>query len=250
MERIIRSYIVGTFNQSGNSMVRNNKSHLGYNPPPKKVSICGAVETNINTIAKNQPTAISTTQQTEFNNQSNCSQSLQMLLDKRPSMLVYLVFLASTCFLTALMIWLWKGKIVEVARIQNILFSPVTLEKYKSVNKDKFSSLNLPENKQIKLGKLIPDHVVNFFQKDMPIQIEVGTTQMMKSGIIYGEINSIFPDTESNNQNIFFYQIEVASQRIYPMNKSQYIALSTEQKITTKMKRYYSISEIFAAKIN
>ncbi len=241
-------------------MMGNKTSHLGYNSPPKKVSICGAVETNINTIAKNQPAAISTTQQTELNNQSNWSQSLQMLLDKRPSMLVYLVFLTSTCFLTALMIWLWKGKIIEVARIQGILFSPVALEKYKSVKKDKSFSLNLPESKQIQLGKLRPDHVIikahtskrqaNFFQKGMPIEIEVGTTPMIKSGIIYGKINSIFPDTESNNQNIFFYQIEVALQRTYPMNKNQYIALSKGQKITTKMKRYYSIAEILSAKIN
>ncbi len=240
--------------------MRNNKPHLWDNPPPKKVSICGAIETNISTIATNKKTAISTIQQQKFNNQSNCSKSLQMLLDQRPSMLVYLVFLTSTFFLTALMIWVWKGKVVEVARVQGILFSPVELEKYQSVKKGKFVSLNIPEKKQIKLGELMHDNFIVkaqiskqqsiLFKKGMPLKIEIETTPTNKSGIIFGKINSIFPDVDSKNKNIFFYQIEVALEQTYPMNKNQYIALHAGQKITTTIKHSYSIAEIFSAKIN
>ncbi|MDJ0674144.1 MAG: HlyD family efflux transporter periplasmic adaptor subunit [Calothrix sp. MO_167.B42] len=240
--------------------MRNNKSHLGDNPPPTKVSMCGAIETNISTIDTKESTAISITQQQKCNHQGNCSKSLQMLLNQRPSMLVYLVFLASTSFLTALMIWVWKGKFVEVARVQGILFSPVELERYKPVKNDKLLSLDIPDKKQIKLGKLMQNRVIfkaqisqqqaTFFKKGMPLKIEFDNPSLTRYGIISGKINSIFPDTDSNNKKVLFYQMEIALDRTDSMNKNQHIAFNAGQKMTTEIKGYYSIAEIFSARIN
>jgi len=260
MERIIRSYVVGIFDQLENSRMGNNKSHLGDNSPPTKVSICGAIETNVSTIDSKESTAISITKQQKYNHQNNWSTSLQMLLDKRPSMLVHLVFFASTSFLIALMIWVWKGQFVEVARAQGILLSPVALERYKPATNYKLLSLDIPEEKKNQLGKLMQKRVIfqaqiskqqaSFFKKGMPLKIEFDNLQLTRSSMILGKINSIFPDTHSNNQKILLYQIEIALDGNDFMNKSQYIAFNAGQKITTKIKGYYSIAEIFSAKIN
>lgn len=240
--------------------LRNNKSHLGDNPPPTKVSICGAIETNISTIDTKGSTTISITQQQKCNHQSNWSKSLQMLLAQRPSMLVYLVFLTSTSFLIALMTWVWKGKFVEVANVQGILFSPVELERYKPVKKDKLLSLDIPDEKHIKLGDSMHNRVILkaqiskqqaiFLKKGMPLQIEFDNSLSTRTDIVLGKINSIFPDTDSNNKKVLFYQMEIALERTDSMNKNQYIAFNAGQKITTKIKGYYSIAEIFSARIN
>ncbi|MDJ0616088.1 MAG: hypothetical protein QNJ63_04935 [Calothrix sp. MO_192.B10] len=233
--------------------MRNHKAHLWDNPPPKKVSICGAIGTNTKT-------GNSTTQQQVPKGRDSCSESLQMLLNQRPSILVYLVLLTSTFFLTTLMIWVWQGRIVEVARIRGTILSSIDSAKYPEVLEDNSVSLKTPENQQMNLVNFIEPHILLqtklsqeealFFQEEMPLKIKVDNYQLTKSMIIDGKIKSIFPDSGSDTKNSFFYQVEVALEHNYPMNEQEYMALRSGQKVTAQIRRSYSIAEMLLREIN
>jgi hypothetical protein len=169
MERIIRFYAVQAF----------NKSHLWDRTSAKKGSSDGGIEPSIKTDAD-----ISATQQQRFSNPGNCSKSLQMLLDQRPSILAYLVLLTSTFFLTTLIIWAWNGRVVEIDH-------SVDLEREQATTQDNFVSLQPLKSSQTPLGNFISFPMLldtqSYQQQDMPLQMEIDTNYNQRSRIIYGK---------------------------------------------------------------
>ena len=112
MERIIGSYAVKSFSSS-------QEYYCCEMSDIQKGSVYGAIEPLATNIGgeTDKLTDCATNQLPQFHRQHQYSESLQTLLEQKPSVWVYLLLISSTLFLSTLIILVWGMMIIDASNV-------------------------------------------------------------------------------------------------------------------------------------